>query len=939
MADELEVRLLAQEDLCWEPDEACSAPEEDSDESDAPAARPPRTSRGSYDLGLPRKRRRRPIWTRQEEAVFARQHCIHGNSWSAIAEHLPGRSAPEVKNIWHSTLRSKKFIARSLLRAYALEVQERGDSTEARMEAYRAAVRRTGGHDNADPDSIDPEYATYHNARRSAGSDGNDGDPAGPRRNVQWRRAYKEEAYTKRRRPAGSSEDEDAASLTSDPTPPQHAALRNEHLVSQPVRSQASDPRVAAVFQIGSYPGTLQQRGRDPRTRLPDFMLGGGVVSNTRAQHRNFHQLPDNPDSLGRDFYDGDGDHVAAAALAGGGPTVARPGVLPLEARAAMLQQLAQQQQLQRLWPDLATAPYNPPRFKGERQGDAGGGRQGPAGGGAHWLSGDGEFPGDEEGSWHHMDTSRGGDPHGIADAGSGAVGIDAMRMSGEELARLQMMMMMQSALERGPPGLTEATAAAGPAAWLPPLPAVANLGSAAGLTQMLAQLQWLAQAQASMEAEEVHRLALLRHQLELQLPQARHLAGGPAAAADFGEDLLNEENGDSPNGAWRMKEVGAGGSASGGLHRNAEGNSSANQAADVFGGQVPLPHLPPLGPIGPLAAAAMASAAAAAASGGAPALNAYALVPPQQHLAASLEQLSALPGAGGLAERMLGAHAKGAAASRAAIAEAALAAAAFAPPGLFPAAVAGPWETAPGGVEVQDGGAATGPSSADTLTGVGNLQTPEETGHADGEHRGSHTAVSSAAGGGGGGSRGAPRVRAGSKRRGEIRGASGSAGGPKRFTAATRPPGALGMLPLAFLDGGMVDGAGGLYGLCGPFEDVSLSGRAAASFGEVEGFGAMSSAAAAILHGARSGVPGGFRGPGGRWNVRGVASEDGVGTPGGGGGWHYEERDGKRGAAPNRKSVRRRAGARAAPSAESSAAATATAAAAAKGKAGRSGG
>ncbi|GLI69919.1 hypothetical protein VaNZ11_014646, partial [Volvox africanus] len=879
MADELEVRLLAQEDLCWEPDEACSAPEEDSDESDAPAARPPRTSRGSYDLGLPRKRRRRPIWTRQEEAIFARQHCLHGNSWSAIAEHLPGRSAPEVKNIWHSTLRSKKFVARSLLRAYALEVQERGDSTEARMEAYRAAVRRTGGHDNADPDSIDPENALYNNTRRSAGSDGNDGVPVGSRRNPLWRRAFKEEAYTKRRRPAGSSEDEDATSLTSDPSPPQHVALRRDHLISQPVRSQASDPRVAAVFQIGSYPGTLQQTftRRDPRVRLPDFMSGGDAAANIHAQHSGFHQPPD---SLGRDWYDGELDHVAAATLAGGG-MAARAAVHPLEARAALLQQLTRQQQLQRLWPDLA-APSNSPGLKGGRQGDVGGGRQEPTGGGAHWLPGDGGGQGDEEGPWHHMDPG-----HGTADAGLGATGNGALRVAGEELARLQMMVMMQSALERGPPGLKDAAAlavAAGPSAWLPQLPAMATHGSAAGLTQILGQLPWLAQAQATMEAEEVHRLAFLRHQIALQLQQARHLEG----AAALGGELLNEEDGGSPTGAWRIREAG------GRVAPHLACSVAAAAAADAFGDQAPLPHLPPLGPVGPLAAAAMAAAA--------PGLNAYALVPLQQHLAASLEQLSALPGAGSLPERLLGAHTTGAA-SRAAIAEAARAAGAFVPPGLFPATVAGSWEAAPSRLEAQDTGNATGPSSADTLTGMGNLQTPEETGHADGEPRGSHAAVSSAAGGGGG----EPRVRVGSKRRGEHRDPSWSASGAKGCAAGTRPPGALGILPLAFLDGSRIDGAGGMYDRYGPFEDAPLPPDRAASFGEAEGFRAISSAAAAILYGARSGTLEGFRGLSGRWDMRRVATEAGFVKPGSGGGRHFEEGDKKRDGASNRKSERRR--------------------------------
>ncbi len=78
-----------------------------------------------------------------------------GKTYGFIRPSL--RPWPPVQNIWHSTLRSKKLKARSLLRAYAREVHERGDSAAARLEAFRSAVKLTKGAEDALPESSIPQ--------------------------------------------------------------------------------------------------------------------------------------------------------------------------------------------------------------------------------------------------------------------------------------------------------------------------------------------------------------------------------------------------------------------------------------------------------------------------------------------------------------------------------------------------------------------------------------------------------------------------------------------------------------------------------------------------------------------------------------------------------------------------------------------------------------
>jgi hypothetical protein len=44
-------------------------------------------------------------WGPDEDAILIRNHAVHGNKWTAIAQNLPGRSAISVKNRWNWLLR------------------------------------------------------------------------------------------------------------------------------------------------------------------------------------------------------------------------------------------------------------------------------------------------------------------------------------------------------------------------------------------------------------------------------------------------------------------------------------------------------------------------------------------------------------------------------------------------------------------------------------------------------------------------------------------------------------------------------------------------------------------------------------------------------------------------------------------------------------------
>lgn len=44
-------------------------------------------------------------WTAQEEERLFELHKQHGNKWTVIAEHLPGRTDNAIKNYFYSTIR------------------------------------------------------------------------------------------------------------------------------------------------------------------------------------------------------------------------------------------------------------------------------------------------------------------------------------------------------------------------------------------------------------------------------------------------------------------------------------------------------------------------------------------------------------------------------------------------------------------------------------------------------------------------------------------------------------------------------------------------------------------------------------------------------------------------------------------------------------------
>ncbi|GFR48332.1 hypothetical protein Agub_g10215, partial [Astrephomene gubernaculifera] len=275
----------AEEEDRWLQEETASAPEESSDCSDSPRAG---GGGGGRCDGVARRRRRRPAWTRLEEAILAKQHSVRGNAWSAIAAHLPGRSASEVKNIWHSTLRSKKLKSRSLLRAYARGVQERGESAAARMEAFRAAVKLTRGGDASLHEEEADEPDAGRQPERSAGSNGDmqldfpradgpedaamDGNPdaangANPRET--------ELCHT------GSSDGVPAPLPTSHPSSPGHSNLNAaDHVMPDPGGDPAAQNRYRAGGEAagdagGADGGPLRLPHTTQGPRLPKGTSGG----------------------------------------------------------------------------------------------------------------------------------------------------------------------------------------------------------------------------------------------------------------------------------------------------------------------------------------------------------------------------------------------------------------------------------------------------------------------------------------------------------------------------------------------------------------------------------------------------------------------------------------------------------------------------------------
>ncbi|KAG2486094.1 hypothetical protein HYH03_015189 [Edaphochlamys debaryana] len=121
-------------------DEDTTSSGEDSDEFT-----PARRGRRGADARPARKRRKRPEWTQAEEETLVLLHSQLGPQWAAIAARLPGRTPNEVKNIWHSTIRSKQLKGRSLLRAYTRALNGRWDDAEARRQALADTLHLHSG--------------------------------------------------------------------------------------------------------------------------------------------------------------------------------------------------------------------------------------------------------------------------------------------------------------------------------------------------------------------------------------------------------------------------------------------------------------------------------------------------------------------------------------------------------------------------------------------------------------------------------------------------------------------------------------------------------------------------------------------------------------------------------------------------------------------------
>ncbi|GIL77703.1 hypothetical protein Vretimale_6707 [Volvox reticuliferus] len=171
---------LVQEDKVRRSYIACSGPGDNNDEHYAPLVRRSPLAGSSLGHSLGRRRQMRSEWTRQEEEILVRQHRECGNSWSAIAEHLPERTAADVKDIWHSALQRNTVRSSSLLREYVLELQKHGVSATAREMAYRAARLRTADDDGTSCKNDDPDITVLGvpAAEEETTSSGKASDPA-----------------------------------------------------------------------------------------------------------------------------------------------------------------------------------------------------------------------------------------------------------------------------------------------------------------------------------------------------------------------------------------------------------------------------------------------------------------------------------------------------------------------------------------------------------------------------------------------------------------------------------------------------------------------------------------------------------------------------------------------------------------------------------------